>query len=148
MLTRTAEFGQKRSFVRTQLLSMIDNINHPLLGFLKYDEGLNWYSADFASVEIPRLYLSLDECADETAFIEFASYKVVSASRDIATAMKAAVYLLDLANGEWLPAEASERDASSFIAKLTVDSLTLYPDRSSEITFRAADLFAGHGVLA
>jgi hypothetical protein len=126
---------------------MPDDINHPELGLLKYDEGLNWYSAAFASVETPRLYLSLDECTDEAAFVEYASYRVGSASRDIATAMKAAVCLLDLANGEWLPAGAAERDADSFMAKLTVDSLTFYPDGSSEVIFRAADLFAGHGVL-
>jgi hypothetical protein len=126
---------------------MPNDINHPILGFLKYDEGLNWYSADLASIEIPRLYLSLDECIDEAAFIEFASHKVASISRDIATARKTAVCLLDLANGEWLPAKALERDAGSFMAELTVDSLTLYPDGSSEVTFRAADLFTGHGVL-
>jgi hypothetical protein len=125
---------------------MPDDINHPILGFLKYDEGLNWYSADIASIEIPRLYLSLDECADGAAFIESASHKVASASREFATAREAAVRLLDLANGEWLPAEALERDADSFMSKLTVDSLTLYPDGSS-VMFHAGDLFAGHGVL-
>lgn len=130
-----------------QLLSMPDDINHPILGFLKYDERLNWYSAHLVSLEIPQLYLSLDECRDEAAFIEFASHKVTPASKDIATARTAAVRFLDLANGEWLPAGAPERDADSFMAKLTVDSLTLFPDGSSEVTFRAADLFAGHGIL-
>lgn len=126
---------------------MPDDVNHPILGFLKYDEGLNWYSADLASIEIPRLYLSLDECPNVATFIEFASHRVVSLSTDIATARKTAVRLLDLANGEWLPPGAPARDADSFMAELTVDSLTLYPNGSCEVIFRAADLFAGHGVL-
>ncbi|MEW6371435.1 MAG: DUF2262 domain-containing protein [Pseudomonadota bacterium] len=126
---------------------MPNDINHPILGSLKYDEGLNWYSAHLGPIEIPRLYLSLDDCADEAAFIEFASRKVASLPTDIATARKTAVRLLDLAKGEWLPDGASTRDVDSFIAKLTVESLTLYPDESSVVIFRAADLFAGHGVL-
>jgi len=126
---------------------MPDNINHPILGLLKYDEGLNWYLADLAAIAIPRLYLSLDECADEAALIELASHRMVSVSREIATARIAVVHLLDLANGEWLPTEAPAKDADLFMAKLTVESMTLYPDGSSEVTFRAADLFAGHGIL-
>lgn len=126
---------------------MPNDINHPIFGFLKYDEGLNWYSADLKLIEIPRLYLSLDDCADEAAFIEFASHKAASLPTDIARARNTAVRLLDLANGEWLPDGASARDAESFMARLTVDSLTLYPDESSVVIFRAADLFAGHGVL-
>ena len=118
---------------------MPENINHSVLGLLKYDEGLNWYSADFAAIGIPQLSLSLDECADEAAFIDLTSHRLVSLSRDIATAKKAAVHLLDIANGEWLPTEASARDADLFMAKLTVESVTLYPDGSSEVTFRAAD---------
>ncbi|MDQ0027794.1 hypothetical protein J2X90_005630 [Variovorax paradoxus] len=120
---------------------------HPVLGALAYDQGLNWYSADGASNSVPQLYLSLDECPDEDVFIAQASRRLESLSASIARAKGAACSLLELANSEWLPEGATPMDAAGFMAKLTVDSATFYPDGTMDVIFRADDLFAGHGVI-
>lgn len=120
---------------------------HPVLGALAYDQGLNWYSADQASDSVPRLYLSLDECPDEAVFVEQASRRLEGLSASIARAKEAASSLLELANSEWLPEGAAPMDAAGFMAKLTVDSSTFYPDGYADVLFRADDLFAGHGVI-
>jgi hypothetical protein len=120
---------------------------HPILGALAYDGGLNWYSGEQASKGVPRLHLALDDCSDEAAFVEQASRKIERLPACVIRAKEAASSLLVLANSEWLPKGVPLLDVSSFMAKLTVDSFTFYPDGSAEVLFRAGDLFAGHAVL-
>jgi hypothetical protein len=120
---------------------------HPILGALAYDKDLNWYSAEQTSNGVPRLYLSLDECPDEAAFVEQASRKLASLPASITRANEAACSLLAIANSERLPKGAPTLDAARFMAKLTVDSFTFYPDGCAEVLLRAGDLFAGHGII-
>ncbi len=120
---------------------------HPTLGSLTYDEGLNWYASEQASKGLPRLYLSLDACPDEAAFLELASRRLGDFPALIFDAKEAASALLDLANSEWREEGCSALDSSSFKAKLRAESATLFPDGSAEVFFRADNVFAGHGVI-
>lgn len=54
--------------------------------------------------------------------------------------------LLDVVNEQWLPEGASVRDAKSFLAEISLRSLTSYGDGYYALMFDAGDLLGGHWI--
>jgi len=119
-----------------------------VLGRLEYDEYLNWYAGEMALGEGRKLAvaLSLDECEDLDDLIRLARGFVRDIARtDELARAYASEELLAVYNEVW--SEGQDLIAAEFAARIALESLTAYPDRSVELCYDDGDLFWGHTII-
>ena len=129
---------------------MTTDVTDPILGHLKFDEGLNWYEGTFNRTNHGSIQftVSLDALPNAEAAIQGARelLPLVIDSLDAARAY-ACEELLLLKNDGWLQDHESPVSSADFVARLRLESLGVYADRECEIFFSDGDLFWGHTVL-
>jgi hypothetical protein len=119
-----------------------------VLGELTYNERLAWYKGQVTFEPLGPFAVALStESTDEVdAMLHNAGQFV----RDIVTIDQrardyAAEALLDLYNDEWR--EGPILSQEDFIRRLTLESVTFYPDGSIEMLYDDGDLFWDHVVI-
>ena len=128
---------------------MKQGLRHQIFGTLKWDSGLEWYAGtiDLDGLEAA-IYISVDEADDEASlFSRWGSIYPSLPNHVVAAREFASTELLSLKNGEWLGEGEEQLTATDFASRLIPESLTLYPDMTSEVIFHAGGMFFGHVVL-
>lgn len=138
-------------FLFTLLSEKIDcnllNFKDQCFGELKYNKEFNWYETTILYKKSKiNFYISLDEVRDRKAAINTAKEICKKLSPLTEKAQNfAADNLLNLKNETWLDEEGIvTRD--SFIERMVLESITVYPQGNSEFWFHDGDLFWGHSI--
>jgi hypothetical protein len=127
----------------------VSALEDPLLGRLSWNAELGWFDGQILhGTETYRVHLSVSDEDDPHASLGEAISAVKSArSRLEEFKVESANRLLELYNDEWRNEGDAVKDASEFVACLSMESITGYPDRSAEVTFTDGELFAGHLII-
>ncbi len=122
-----------------------------VLGTLTWNGQLDWWEgrAEVAPGHAIRISLSVeDEAADAPSPTELdQARRVLGRLREDEPAARlvAAEELLAIYNDEWNDDEPLGEE--EFMARLTLDDLSIAPDGSAELFYQDDNLFAGHTVL-
>ena len=115
------------------------------LGKITYNDQLRWYEAE---VDNYRLYLS---CEDQNQANQCLTHTQSYLQERSELNQKAAVFscesLISIKNDTWLEDDEKALSKDQFISRLTLESVTIYPDASMEFAFEDGDLFWGHVIL-
>ncbi len=127
---------------------MKPTLTDAVLGELTYNEHLAWYQGQVTRAPLGSftVALSTESAAEVATMLRDAGQWV----RDIvAIDRRARAYaagaLLDLYNDEWR--EEAVLSPADFSQRLTLESVTFYPDGSVEVFYDDGDLFWGHVVI-
>jgi len=118
-------------------------------GTFTLDRRVNWFVAQTPwSRTNVRLSLSMDGCATPQELLSFARSlwdSQVSWSQRITDF--AATKLLKLKNETWLEEDEEELSTQQFKTRMTLESITVYPNRTFEFWYDDGDLFLGHAIM-
>jgi hypothetical protein len=118
-------------------------------GILTLDRTVNWFKAvtNWADCKIT-LHLSMDDAESVDQLLSIAS-QLWDAEPDWDAKVRdyAIRELLPLKNGNWLEDDESELTAEDFTARMTIESITVYPNGSFEFWHDDGDLFLGHSIM-
>jgi hypothetical protein len=131
---------------RAEQLRQPVTVEHPFFGTVTLNRALNWYEAALPwNSRITRLYLSREGCEKEQELFEIARRLWDQQKRwDKRIRDYAVEKLLGLKNDLWLGEDEKEFTPARFKARMTVESITVYPDGSFEFTYDDGNLFWGH----
>lgn len=125
---------------------MDKEIQDTFLGRLTYDESLDWYEGTVGE-GVP-VYINTDEESRADSTLAYARQVLTDLSGlDRRARQMAASHLLKLKNETWLEEDEPPVNAEDFQARLTLESITFYPDETAEVFYGDGDLFWGHTVL-
>jgi len=118
-------------------------------GSFTLDRSVNWLETQALWQSKPiTLQLSLDGCDDQTALMKSArTFWEAQEAWDRRVRGCAVSELLDLKNDSWLEGDEGAVTEDEFQRRITVESITLYPDGEFEALFRDGDLFWGHAII-
>jgi len=118
-------------------------------GTFTLDRSVNWLDTQALWQSAPvTLHLSLDNCEDQDALIHSArTFWEAQESWDRRVRECAVSELLDLRNDSWLEDGEDTVTEDEFNQRITIESITLYPDGEFEMMFRDGDLFWGHVIF-
>lgn len=121
-------------------------VKHPYFGTLTLNRALNWYEANVKwNGKTVGLALSRNECDNEDELFAHAqSLWKRQKTWDKQIRGYAAAELLDLKNDLWLGEDEQEFTAARFKKRMTLETVSVYPDGSFEFTFADGNLFWGH----
>ncbi|HZS04746.1 MAG TPA: DUF2262 domain-containing protein [Blastocatellia bacterium] len=126
---------------------MSDTVNDEQFGHLTYDPHLDWWAG---VVELPdeagsKLYTHTPEEGGKAITQQAReAFGIIAGSFD-QIRQKACDERLEIHNESWN--EGDPIDAETFKRRLTLESITLYPDGSAEIYFGDDDMFWGHAII-
>jgi hypothetical protein len=121
---------------------------HPYLGPLRYNAELNWWEGALPTAAVAiKVYLSLDECSDEEALLSTAE----AVCRALASWRQrvedfAVRELLPLKNESWLEEGEPEITPEEFRNRMSLESISFYPDGAFEFLHDDGELFWGHSI--
>jgi len=129
---------------------MTQDIVHPVLGPMRFDEQLNWFEGVFTPRDGQSIQISISLDAtesDEAALAEASELLPVLSNLLGAAKQFACDQLLALKNDKWLQEGESPLRPQDFIALLGIESIGFYAEQECELSFRDGDMFWGHTVL-
>ena len=113
-----------------------------VLGTLTYDQQLGWYETTLGNF---KLYLPCESEREADESLNHARSFHQSRTRLI---REAAAFgcesLVDLKNETWLDEGEEALSKETFVSRLSIEAVVVYPDGSVEFTFGDGDLFWGH----
>lgn len=123
-----------------------NRIDDAQFGRLDFDARLNWYTGTVTWEGGPvTLHVSMDEAQSLSAVLEVArALWKSSATWDTRIKDFAADRLLALKNESWLDEDEAEVSRSDFIARMQLESITVYPGGEFDFMHADGDLFRGH----
>lgn len=125
---------------------MEKEIQDAFLGRLTYDESLDWYEGRVGD-GVP-IYINTDEESRPDSVLAYARHVLADLpGLDRRARQTAASHLLKLKNETWLEEDEPPVSTEEFQARLTLESITFYPDKTAEVFYADGDLFWGHTVL-
>jgi len=131
----------------TRKPSGIPPIEDDVLGTLKWDDNLNWFSGKFTDGRVTfEILLKPDEAGSLASALERAR-KVVRKKDEYVQLAKslAAENLLDLAN-EWNEDDEHRLTAEDFMSRITLESMVFAADGGISFYHNDGNIFWGHSV--
>lgn len=120
----------------------------PLFGRLTFNRSVSWWEARISWNHQPvTLYLSVEHSADRDSVLAVArSLWNDQAVWDERIREYAVQALLDLKNDSWLDDDEQPLSAQQFLARMTLESITVDPDSTFSFMHNDGELFWGHAI--
>jgi len=125
---------------------MEKEIQDVFLGRLTYDESLDWYEG--TAGDGVTIYIYTDEDSRPDPALAYARQVLADLpGLDRRARQIAADALLENKNETWLEEDEPPVSEDEFQVRLTLESITFYPDETAEVFYADGDLFWGHTIL-
>lgn len=122
-------------------------ITDPDLGPLRWEDTFSWWAGalDTRGGGSADLYLSITQQPSPDALKRAAGTVSRFHATEAALRHAATAELLEIFNSEWN--DGSPLDATSFMAHMKLEAMTVYEDGAAEIYYADGGLFDGHTIL-
>jgi hypothetical protein len=123
-------------------------ISDPTFGTLTFNRDVDWWEANVAWLNQPiQLFLSVEEPADLESVLASARILWQNQAQWSQRVQDFAIdKLLELKNDSWLEEDEEPLTASQFVERMTLESITIYPDGGFDFLHNDGDLFWGHSI--
>ncbi|PHS05036.1 MAG: hypothetical protein COA78_15810 [Blastopirellula sp.] len=144
------ELDSKNSVLQAYLVKLQKPVTHQdkRFGTLTNDREINWYSVEVEwNGDTVNMNLIAEESDELTAALKIAYSLWDNESTWHERIVDYAVQeLLPLKNDNWLGDEETEFSPTEFKRKMTLESISIYPDGDFEFWHNDGDLFWGHSI--